>query len=105
MVKTERKTKTYTLPVVTINQLEEMQKCKDDFVNTHPSLNEWVAVREFMEASINQHKDHIDRMARIEKAIAELQSGEMQEFHDKIYENNLDNRKELKSDGKNIKKD
>jgi hypothetical protein len=39
------------------------------------------------------------------KAIAELQVGDMQKFHDKIYENNLDNRKELNIDDKDNQKD
>lgn len=59
----------------------------------------------FMDLYINALKDLHEENCKLCKAIAELQVGEMQKFHNEIYENNLDNRKELKLDGKNIKKD
>ena len=63
------------------------------------------SIRDFMRMSLESLKDLHEENCKIWKAIAELQIGEMQKFHDKIYENNLDNRKELNTDDKDNQKD
>ena len=63
------------------------------------------ALMNFASLCLNELKDLHEENCKIWKAIAELQIGEMQKFHDKIYENNLDNRKELNTDDKDNQKD
>ena len=48
--------------------IEEMEKILKEY-----KLRErYVFVRDFMEHSIDQHKDTIDRLARLEKQLAEV---------------------------------
>jgi len=84
-----------------MSNIEEMEKILKEY-----KLRErYVFVRDFMEHCINSLKDLHEENCKIWKAIAELQVGDMQKFHDKIYENNLDNRKELNIDDKDNQKD
>jgi hypothetical protein len=62
-------------------------------------------LRDFMRMTIDELKDLHEENCKLRKVLAELQIGEMQKFHDKIYENNLDNRKELNTDDKDNQKD
>ena len=77
------------------NNISEIEEAMELFreVRKMPNVPDGMIndiILSILEKNINQHKDHIDRMARIEKAIAELQSGEMQKFHNKVFEENLE---------------
>lgn len=45
-------------------------------------------IAKFMELSVNSLKDLHEETARLGKEIAELKIGEMQKFHDKVFERN-----------------
>ena len=62
-------------------------------------------VEELFDLLVNSLKDLHEENTKLWKAIAELQVGEMQKFHDKVFEKNLDNRKELNIDDKDNQKD
>lgn len=86
--------------------IEEMEKYKSLYCRDYtdyPKADIWVA--SFMEHCIDSIKDLHEENCKLWKAIAELQIEDMQKLHDKIYENNLNNRKELNIDDKDNQKD
>jgi hypothetical protein len=85
------------------SNIEEMEKYKSLYCRDYPKADIWVA--SFMGHCIDSLKDLHEENTRLWKAIAELQIEDMQKLHDKIYENNLDNRKELNIDDKDNQKD
>jgi flagellar motor component MotA len=90
-----------------MTNIEEMEKIFDRFNRNMfcDAVADNIAIRDFMRMSLDSLKDLHEENCKIWKAIAELQVGDMQKFHDKIYENNLDNRKELNIDDKDNQKD